>query len=467
VANLTRDDIRAIFREEHSKTRRIANARYDFEQEPVFRKYDHKTGQTLEYPLHEGQRQVWRATESDVAAIAGTRSGKTALGPWLILREIQRNGGGDALIVGPNFPLMDRRLVPECIAIWQHLLGMGEYKAGRRCFVFSDMGLAMLGVKQAAVWFGFAEDPETLESMEAVCAWCDEAGQSKFSREAIEAIRRRVSFSGTSGKAGRIFYTSTPYAFNWFKSDIYDKAFEPDSGIKVVNYVSTDNPLFPKEEWDRMEKLLPRWKFDMMYRGIFTRPLGQVFTHFNPDRHVIKPFNIPWHWKRAQGADFGEVNTASLKAARNPETEQWVLYWDYHAGKIPVEDHVAAWNHGVSEDEEKPWCWGGAPSEDNWRDQFNWAGYYIMKPPTKDRFVGIQQLNSMFANDELLIFDTCVRTIKQLQEMSYEISAETGEVNPAKIEKESEYHLCAAARYMATGIAQGLGEAQVASAYSF
>ena len=437
---------------------------YDFEQEPTFRKYDPKTGETKEYPLHEGQKKVWQSDATDIAAIAAARSGKTALGPWWVAREIQRNGGGDALIVGPTFPLMDRRLVPECISVWQHQLDMGEYKAGRRCFVFSPKGLALLGARSASVWFGFAEDPESLESMEAVCAWCDEAGQSKFSREAIEAVRRRVSFSGLSGKAGRIFYSTTPYSFNWFKTDIHDKAIEKESGIEVVNYISTDNPLFPQEEWDRMEKLLPKWKFDMMYRGRFTRPAGQVFTHFDPEKHVVKPFKIPWHWKRAQGVDFGEVNTASVKAARNPETNQWVLYWEYHSGKIPVEDHVVAWKHGVEPEDEEPWCWGGAPSEDNWRDQFNWAGQYIQKPPIKDRFVGLQTLNSMFANNELVVFDNCPRTIKQLQELSYEIG-ESGEPNPAKIEKESEFHLVAALRYMATGVAEYTGEFS-ASGYS-
>lgn len=441
--------------------------RYDFEQEPVFEKYNPLTGETTVFPCHPQQKRLWASQATDVAAIAGARAGKTAIGPWWVLRELQRLGGGDALIVGPTYPTMDRRLVPECVSIWQHKFGMGEYKYGRRCFVFNQKGLQMLGVRSAAVWFGFAEDPESLESMEAACAWCDEAGQSKFSREAIEAIRRRVSFSGMSGRAGRILYSSTPFSFNWFKTDIYDKSLEEGSRIEVFNYPSIDNPLFPKDEWDRMEKELPAWKFDMMYRGIFTRPLGQVFTHFNRDKHVIKPFKLPWHWKRCMGHDFGEVNTAAVKMARNPETEQWILYWDYHSGKIPVGDHVAAFNHGVDEDEEKPWCYGGAPSEDNWRDQFSWAGHYIMKPPVKDRFVGLQLLNSMFANDELLIFDTCPRTINQISELAYEIG-ESGEPNPAKIEKESEYHLVAATRYAVIGVAQGIGDPEVTgSAYSF
>lgn len=437
------------FRQFRSREKESIADRYDFEQEPVFRKYDPKTGQTIVYPLHEGQKRVWNSAATDVAAIAAARSGKTALGPWWVAREIQRNGGGDALIVGPTFPLMDRRLVPECISVWSHLLDMGEYKAGRRCFVFSQKGLATLGVPNASVWFGFAEDPESLESMEAVCAWCDEAGQSKFSREAIEAIRRRVSFSGLSGKAGRIFYSTTPYAFNWFKTDIHDRAVDADSGIEVFNYVSTDNPLFPKDEWDRMEKLLPKWKFDMMYRGQFTRPAGQVFTNFD-ERHIVSPHPIPHHWKRAQGVDFGEVNTASVFAARNPETQKWVLYRDYHAGKIPAEDHVKAFLYDEFTDFD-PWCWGGAPSEDDWRRQFSDADWKIMRPPIKDRFVGLQLINSMFASDEIEIFDTCTRTINQIRELSYELG-ETGEPNPAKIEKESTYHLVAALRYLAVGV---------------
>lgn len=435
--------------------------RYDFEAEPVFEKFDVASGEIKVYPLHEKQREVWNSTEHDIAAIAGAQSGKTSLIPWIIARELQRKGGGNALIVGPTYPLMDRQLVPTCERVWHQKLDMGEYKFGRRQFVFSGKGLSMLGVKEASVFFGFAEDPESLESMEAVVAACDEAGQSKFSREAIEAIRRRLALA-----RGRIYYSTTPYQWNWFKTDIHDKQYESDSGIKVVNYESRDNPLFSQEEWDRMEKILPAWKFDMMYRGKFTRPLGQVFSHFNPEKHVIKPFEIPWHWIRSDGHDFGEVNCACVKWARNPETEQWIWYWDYHEGKVPVEDHVAAFNHGVRPDDTEAWHWGGAPSEDDWREQFGRAGCYIMKPPTKDRFVGLQLLNQMFARDELLIFNTCPRSIKQIQELSYEIMP-NGDINPARIEKESEYHLVAAGRYNAVGVADGIGEATVSqSAYS-
>lgn len=455
-------DFGALLRDELNRLGAAAK-RYDFEQEPVFEKFNPITGEVKVYPLHERQREVWNAPEPDVAAIAGAQSGKTSLIPWLIAREIQRKGGGNALIVGPTYPLMDRQLVPTCERVWGQKLGMGEYKFGRRQFVFSPVGLAMLGVKDASVFFGFAEDPESLESMEAVVAACDEAGQSKFSREAIEAIRRRLALA-----RGRIFYSTTPYSWNWFKTDISDKAaLDPGCGIRVVNYESRDNPLFSQEEWERMEKLLPAWKFDMMYRGRFTRPLGQVLSHFNPEKHVIKPFNIPWHWQRATGHDFGEVNTAAVKWARNPETGQWIQYWDYHEGKIPVEDHVAAFKHGRDESEADPWSYGGAPSEDNWRDQFTWAGWYIMKPPVKDLSVGLQVLNSMFANDELLIFDTCPRTIRQMQEMSYEILP-NGDINPAKVENEKSYHLVAASRYVGIGVSEAYFDGgTTTSAYKF
>ena len=37
----------------------------------------------------------------------------------------------------------------------------------------------------------------------------------------------------------------------------------------MIRFDSTDNPAFPREEWERARATLPPWKFKMFYQGYF------------------------------------------------------------------------------------------------------------------------------------------------------------------------------------------------------
>lgn len=476
---MAKQDTLSVLLDEVQK-RTAASIRVDYEQEPVIERKGKK------FPIHAGQRVVWRSMARVIAAIAGTRSGKTCLGPWWILRELQRRGGGDALIVGPTYPLMDRRLVPECQNLWQFTWEMGEYKAGRRCFEFNEKGLAMLGVKQAKVWFAFAEDPESLESMEAVCIWRDESGQSKFSREAKEALARRVSMD-----EGRILDTTTPYEHNWFKFDIFDKAakwtFFDDSGaheeirergdplLEVVSYRSIDNPEFPFEEWERQEREMAKWKFEMMYCGLFTRPAGAVYEKFDfrvgpggpgvkPETNVCEQFIIPNDWKRVAGHDFGPVHTAGVWAAQDPKTKVWYGYNDYLDGNKDNEEHIACW-------EKTERAWGGSWSEDSWRTDYALKGYRIQRPVIRDLHEGIDRLHSLIASRQLVLFSN-LASVSDFREYAWQLGSDNeifynAQGKPVIASKES-FHRPDAWRYLGIALYAGLDrDVETRDAYWF
>jgi len=412
------------------------------------------------FPLHRGQQLAWDSTARTVAIVSGTRAGKTCLGPHWVLRELQRAGGGDALIVGPTYPLMDRRLVPECQNIWQFTHEMGEYKAGRRCFEFNEKGLAMLGVKQAKVWFAFAEDPESLESMEAVCIWRDETGQSKFSRAAQEALDRRISMD-----QGRVLDTSTPYSWNWFKYDIFDRAAKwtwfDDSGphevlreggdplIEAISYRSIDNPEFPYEEWERQQGPfgMPPWKFEMMYCGKFTRPAGVVFDCLD-EANLCKRFEIPEAWRRYAGHDFGPVHTAGVWVGQDPESKVFYLHSQYLDGGKAVEDHAKTFHEKSGG--KLSGAWGGTWSEDTWRNDFSLRGYPINRPAIKDLKEGIQRLYAMLKAKQIVIFDD-LPIVQDLREYSYELDKDDQPIED-RIESKNSWHAVDSLRALAIAL---------------
>jgi hypothetical protein len=251
--------------------------------------------------LHKGQWRAWTSAKRFIGVIAGTQSGKTSFGPHWLYREIQLRGPGDYIIATPTFPLLSKKLLPEFKKLFQRWLKLGEYHVQERKFVFSKDGwLRTFGTHDAdgnaytdayiedhptVVWFGYAADPDSLESATAKGAWLDEAGQKKFKRESWEAILRRLSLA-----QGRVLVTTTPYDLGWMKQEFHDRAKAGDPDYDFINFDSTENPAFPREEFERARRTLPGWKFDLFYRGLYTRPAGMIYDCFgdllHPEGHL-------------------------------------------------------------------------------------------------------------------------------------------------------------------------------------
>jgi hypothetical protein len=425
-------------------------SRQDYEKEPLI---EHDG---VLYPLHAGQKKAWASNAREVAIIAGTRAGKTALDAHWALREIQRTGLG-GIIVGPTFRLMDKLLIPTCLAAWS---GMGTWSASKYCFTFNERGLAMLGVKQASVWFGYGEDPDSLESFRAGWAILDEAGQDKFSLAAKEAIDRRLAQD-----QGRTLYTTTPYEWNWFKLRVWDRRGDPVAGIAVFNYESRDNPIFPVEEWDRQQALMPPWRFDMMYRGLFTRPAGLIYDCVTPE-NVCPRFEIPKAWKRFPGVDFGNVNTAAVLIAAEREklgVDKWgeptgrlFLYRSYKRAGDDARTHCEAISAG--EPRTLMGAGGNANTESGWRQAFRSHGVILLEPleNARDVEVQIQCVYEALKTDQLIIFEDESGVLDEMYSFSRELD-ENGEPTK-KIKDEARYHYLAALRYVITRLRPPRGQ---------
>ena len=66
------------------------------------------------------------------------------------------------------------------------------------------------------------------------------------------------------------------------------------------------------DPWQAAKKTMPRWRFSMLYDGLFSRPADLIYGSFDETRHKIPRIAIPPDWPRFLGLDFGGVNTAGI-----------------------------------------------------------------------------------------------------------------------------------------------------------
>jgi hypothetical protein len=391
----------------------------------------------LRYNFHEGQRRAWDSAKRFLLVLAGTQSGKTSWGPTWLHREITRRGPGDYLVVTPTYPLLNLKALPEFLALFKRRLRLGEYSTQARTFTYHDGSTRIL--------FGHASDPDSLESATAKAAWLDEAGQKKFRLGSWEAVQRRLALH-----RGRALITTTPYDLGWLKQRLWDpwnaaRRQHPD--IDVVSFTSIANPAFPRDEYERARRELPRWKFDLFYRAAFARPAGMIYDCFEPERHTCPRFAVPADWPRYLGLDFGGVHTAGVFLAEEKRAGTTSRFYAYRVygpcGGRTAKEHVAELLRG---EPCRPTAVGGSHSEGQWRDEFRAAGLGVHEPPVSDVEVGINRVYGGFQTDELIIFEDLHGLIDDLGSYSREVD-ELGEPTE-KIEDKDSWHRLDALRYI-------------------
>jgi hypothetical protein len=206
------------------------------------------------------------------------------------------------------------------------------------------------------------------------------------------------------------------------------------------------NPFFPKEEYYRQMKSMPRWKFDQRYRVVFTKPAGMIYDSFDSKTAVIRRFAIPTNWPRYVGMDFAQSTpTAAIFFAADPTTGYLYAYHEYVETGRSVIEHAQELKQ-IASDVFPRKIVGGAPGEDGWRQSFTMAGWPIQKPMVKDLEVGIDKVYTFHKLGKLFIFDDLEHYLQEKQSYSRKIVG-NDEVTD-DIQDKQKYHLMDAERYI-------------------
>jgi hypothetical protein len=434
-------------------------------------------------PYHLGQNLGHFADTRYVCLSAGTQSGKTSYGPWWLEREIRHRTSydeegnpilaGDYIAATSSYPLFDRKMLPEMLRVFEDILGIGRYWALTQTIELAHPEKGFLASKAreghkmfGRILLGSASSVSALEASTARAAWLDEPGQEEFGIDAWRAIKRRLSLA-----RGRVLFTSTLYYLGWLVSEILDKAeegapsvtYEVNGGeldhtvnrkadITLVQFDSIINPMFAMDEFKEAEESLPDDEFAMYYRGRKAKQRFLIYDSFDESKHTCPRFEIPATWKTYWGLDFGDVNTAVLKYAEDPDTKTLYCYSEYHDGGKTFKQHAEDLKDG--EIRRPSYAVGGAGSEGQWRREFAQQGINVLQPQFSDVWLGINIVYACHKQDEIIYFDDLQGVIGQKK--TYKKRKNRMGEPIREIQNKKEYHFLDAERYIIGRIRAGI-----------
>jgi len=359
--------------------------------------------------LHEFQAKAFLSMRRFIALIAGTGGGKTFFGPIWLLREVQKYPEDFYFVIAPTFPLFQRTTLPEFRKRFDRHIG-GIYKEQKKRYELKTGGI---------VYFGSADNPDSLEGGQVRAAWVDEAGQIKLA--SWQATQRRLGV-----KMGRCLLTTTPYGLNWLYKEFYQRWKKGDPDYDVVQFESIENPYYPKAEFERAKRTLDPRIFDMRYRGIFRKMSGLIYPDFN-QKNIIDPFDIPKDWPVFGGIDFGWNNPfVALKMAIDKDDIVYIFDEYYRAGAY-LEEHAKHLDGSITyyadpsakqdiEELNHIHIKVKNPSKSgSGEETFHASFLYDVRPADNAVDKGIELVGSLIRTNRLKVFKTCKNFLDEVE----------------------------------------------------
>ncbi len=173
--------------------------------------------------------------------------------------------------------------------------------------------------------------------------------------------------------------------------------------------------------------------------------------------HLVEPFQIPKHWERIGGADFGiQDPTVLLMGAIDPETGIVYIYDEYFKNKLAVPQHAKSMLDML---EQVPFgrlrflVGDPAGKRRNINDHksiFDHYGEYgIWFKEGNNRIdAGISKVNAYFALGKLKIFTTCTNTIREGMNYKYKPMEMDSQKNADEKPIDKDNHTQDSLRYM-------------------
>lgn len=419
---------------------------------------------------HEDQRSWYDSDCLTNIGLAGAQGGKTAMLPHILLKRVvaaaplaRKLGRADALFIGPTLELLGAQAIPAFRLLWEEQLRLGRMvMGGKPKFHLSESGSRRLFGEPipGVVHCAYANDSSNLESLTALAAAWDEAGQKENKEASFHAVLRRLTVARSHGY-GHLDIGTTPYEWGWLKRLVVDQA----DGVKSVihNWPSWCNPNVSREEVESRRDNMPLWAWEMMYLGRYTKPAGVVYDCFDSD-NIIEPFEVPRAWPLYLGLDFGLINTAGVIIAEELKKD-WLGHWTdeptgnyfligtYHAGQSKTaKEHLRAVRDiadslvmgGAAQ---RPTAVGGSHMESGWRESWSLSGLGVAEPSILKVDSQIACLYAAFKTKKLKVFRTCSKFIEEAETFAYELD-DAGE--PTEKFDDTKFHRLSGARYIAT-----------------
>lgn len=328
----------------------------------------------------------------------------------------------DRVSSGPkNAPRMmlgntERTLLRNCIYPLQSFLGV------KRCRV--NIGTGELFLYGRRVWLTGANNIGALARVQGsvlLDAYCDEGATYPF--EVVNMLFSRLSLPGA--KAWLTMNPGPPA--HWMKKKIINRADEISA--RVWNFELDDNPFLEESYKNWLKKTYTGVWYRRMIKGEWATADGAIFANFDPDKHVIKAMpQIPMDQIRI-GVDYGAANpTAFIKLERYGAV--WIASEEYYhqnaEGRVKVNSQYAA-DLAKFVGPMYPTSIEVDPSalafiHELQRTEFR--GARVVRGANNDVSGGIQKISQALQSGHLLIHESCVNLIEQMQSYAWDPKAQ-------------------------------------------
>lgn len=263
-----------------------------------------------------------------IAMMGGTGGGKTWWGPswlaYLIARDYAAGNGEGARYIGlgRTYRMTTDVIVPELVARFLETSLAGHYHASKETYELPTGG---------TIYFRSADKPYRIEGHHTRGMWVDEPPE-------MPALIWIIIQGRTGYYQAPVLFTGYPTNMGWYHQSIFKPWEAGDPDYCVIQFESTDNPLYPKAEMERARRTLTPWMYEMRHRGQFARPAGMVYPDFGT--HLFcDPFDIPEDWPTYVGIDPAVYYGALMVAWHDGE---YYAYNEYYVQYVrSAEEHAA------------------------------------------------------------------------------------------------------------------------------
>ena len=245
------------------------------------------------YP-HPKQAAAYQSTKRIVLCCSGIQGGKSLIGALKLKRAIkklwpvEKYPNVNFAVCAPDYKSMHQSTRMAFDAVFQ---GEGHMNEMAQEFRLKDT--------RKIFFRTMVKNQNAVEGIpNCVFIWADEAAQ--YPRMAYINMQSRTAFM-----QGQLFLTTTPYAMNWPKKEIIDKWKNGDTDIDYFEWLSVENPAFPKDEYERQKRILSQKEFERKYMGLHTRMEGLIFEDFD-EYNWVEPGVVDLsHLTVVGGVDWG------------------------------------------------------------------------------------------------------------------------------------------------------------------
>ncbi|MGB0790435.1 MAG: terminase large subunit domain-containing protein [Flavobacteriaceae bacterium] len=243
----------------------------------------------------------------------------------------------------------------------------------------------------------------------------------------------------------------------YISPSVPNDSFIGDDGItrKFIPARLNDNPYLAQDgRYEQMLKSLPPTQRKQLLEGNWEIAEGAAFTEFDRDMHIIEPFDIPLHWERVKGLDYGYASeSACVWATIDPNDNTLIIYRElYRKNLLATELAEMLTNMELNDPMSvrgvlDTACWSRTGTTGPTVAETLIQAGHKLRPADKNRIAGKIQIHEHLkvqpsGRPRMQIFNTCPNLIRELQSIPLDKN------NPEDVNTHAADHAYDALRYL-------------------